>query len=78
MGLRHGSFPRRTWAAHPDGCSHCLRTCCRSGTETMSDLMVVTILVAADADLKIPRIRGREDLKSALNKLGALRSEQVS
>eukprot|EP00891_Asterochloris_glomerata_P002919 jgi/Astpho2/2919/Aster-01066 len=48
-----------------------------SGTETMSDLMVVTILVAADADLKIPRIRGREDLKSALNKLGALRSEQV-
>ncbi len=44
----------------------------------MSDLMVVTILVAADADLKIPRIRGREDLKSALNKLGALRSEQVS
>ena len=52
--------------------------CCRSGTETMSDLMVVTLLVAADADLKIPRIKGREDLRDALNKLGALRSEQVS
>lgn len=43
----------------------------------MSDLMVVTIIVAAEASVKLPKVRSRDELKEALNKLGALRSDQV-
>ena len=44
----------------------------------MSELIVVTIIVAADGGIKIPKVSSRDDLTKALNKLGALRSEQVS
>lgn len=43
----------------------------------MSELIVVTLVVAAEGGSKIPKVSDREELKSALNKLGALRSEQV-
>lgn len=51
---------------------------CRSRADSMSELIVVTLIVAADGGVKIPKIQSREDLTQALNKLGALRSEQVS
>ena len=41
------------------------------------ELIVVTILVAADGGLKLPSVRSREELRTALNRLGALRAEQV-
>lgn len=43
----------------------------------MSELIVVTIIVAAEGGVKVPKISSREELTKALNKLGALRSEQV-
>ena len=44
----------------------------------MSELIVVTIIVAAEGGVKVPKITSREELTKALNKLGALRSEQVT
>ena len=43
----------------------------------MSELIVVTLVVAAEGGVKVPKITSREELTQALNKLGALRSEQV-
>lgn len=43
----------------------------------MSELIVVTVIVAAEGGVKVPKVQSREDLTQALNKLGALRSEQV-
>lgn len=43
----------------------------------MSELIVVTLVVAAEGGAKVPKVSSREELKTALNKLGALRSEQV-
>ena len=43
----------------------------------MSELIVVTVVVAAEGGVKVPKITSREELTKALNKLGALRSEQV-
>lgn len=37
----------------------------------------MTIIVAAEGDVKVPKVASREELTKALNKLGALRSEQV-
>lgn len=51
---------------------------CRSrGDGAMSELIVVTVIVAAEGGVKVPKITSREELTKALNKLGALRSEQV-
>lgn len=44
---------------------------------TGDELIVVTILVAADGDLKVPSINSQESLRTALNRLGSLRSDQV-
>lgn len=35
------------------------------------------MLVAADGDLKVPSINSQESLRTALNRLGSLRSDQV-
>lgn len=43
----------------------------------MSELIVVTVIVAAEGGARVPKITSREELTKALNKLGALRSEQV-
>ena len=43
----------------------------------MSELIVVTVIVAAEGGVKVPKVSSREDLTKALNKLGALRSDQV-
>jgi len=37
----------------------------------------VTLLVASEGDLKVPNISNQEQLRSALNRLGSLRSDQV-
>ncbi len=50
---------------------------CRSRGDGMSELIVVTVIVAAEGGVKVPKITSREDLTKALNKLGALRSDQV-
>lgn len=42
-----------------------------------NELIVVTILVAAESGMKLPPIRSREELQTALGRLGALRSDQV-
>ena len=38
---------------------------------------MITLLVAVAGDLKIPKIASRDELVQALNRLGAIRSEQV-
>ncbi len=50
---------------------------CRSRGDGMSELIVVTLIVAAEGGVKVPKVTSREDLTKALNKLGALRSDQV-
>lgn len=42
-----------------------------------SELIVVTLLVAVEGTLKLPKVTSREELKTALNRLGAVRSDQV-
>lgn len=42
-----------------------------------NELIVVTILVAAEAGVKMPPINSREELRTALSRLGALRADQV-
>ena len=43
----------------------------------MQELIVVTILVAVEGGLKMPSVTSGEELRTALNRLGAIRSEQV-
>ena len=43
----------------------------------MQELIVVTLLVAAQGKLQLPRITSREELVTALNRLGAVREDQV-
>lgn len=45
--------------------------------DVSNELIVVTILVAAEGDLKIPKITSREELNTALNRLGGVREDQV-
>ncbi|KAL3156596.1 hypothetical protein ABBQ38_000885 [Trebouxia sp. C0009 RCD-2024] len=53
------------------------RSSLKSRGDGMSELIVVTIIVAAEGGVKVPKISSREELTKALNKLGALRSEQI-
>ena len=48
-----------------------------AGQPGENELIVVTILVAAETAMKLPPIRSQEELKIALTKLGSLRSDQV-
>ena len=50
---------------------------CRHGSSGVQELIVVTILLAAKGSLKVPSIQSQAELREALNKLGAVRSEQV-
>lgn len=50
---------------------------CRRGGNGVQELIVVTVLVAVRGGLKMPRVTSGEELKTALNRLGAIRSEQV-
>ena len=49
----------------------------RHSSSGVQELIVVTILLAARGSLKIPTIQSQGELREALNKLGAVRSEQV-
>ena len=42
-----------------------------------NELIVVTILLAADTVLKLPPIKSQEELRIALTRLGSLRTEQA-
>ncbi len=42
-----------------------------------NELIVVTILVAAQGGMKLPPIRSQEELRTALTRLGSLRADQV-
>ena len=50
---------------------------CRSSSDGVQELIVVTILLAAKGNLRVPAITNAVELKDALNKLGAVRSDQV-
>lgn len=53
-------------------------TCLFANTADLSnELIVVTILVAVEGNLKIPKIKSREELSTALNRLGGVRENQV-
>ncbi|KAK9821264.1 hypothetical protein WJX74_005064 [Apatococcus lobatus] len=43
----------------------------------VNELIVVTIIVASQGGLKIPGITNQEEMRTSLNSLGALRSDQV-
>ena len=51
---------------------------CRSGGDGMQELIVVTLLVAVQGKLQLPKITSREELVTALNRLGAVREDQAS
>ncbi|KAA6428346.1 MAG: hypothetical protein FRX49_01941, partial [Trebouxia sp. A1-2] len=53
------------------------RSSLKSRGDGMSELIVVTLIVAAEGGVKVPKVTSREDLTKALNKLGALRSDQI-
>jgi uncharacterized membrane protein len=43
----------------------------------MNELIVVTILVAVQGKLKLPKISSREELATALGRLGAIPTDNV-
>ena len=48
------------------------------GTYTdVNELIVVTLIVAAEQDLKLPKIETQEDMRIALNRLGSLRASSI-
>lgn len=48
------------------------------GGDGMPEYIVVTILVAAQGKLDLPKVTNQESLVKALNKLAAVREDQVS
>lgn len=48
-----------------------------AGQPGQNELIVVTILVAAESDMKLPPINSQEELRIALTRLGSLRSDEV-
>lgn len=49
----------------------------QKASDITNELIVVTILVAAEGDIKIPKITSREELQTALNRIGGVGEEQV-
>jgi uncharacterized membrane protein len=43
----------------------------------MNELIVVTLMVAMEEDIKLPRITSTEDMKVALNRLGSVRASSI-
>ena len=56
-------------------CVHCCRPAPSSG---INELIVVTIIVASKGPLNIPGMNSQAEMQTSLNRLGALRSDQVS
>ena len=53
-------------------------SCCRgAGGDGVPEYIVVTVLVAASGKLDLPKVTGQDQLVKALNKLAAIREEQV-
>ncbi len=50
---------------------------CRSGGDGMQELIVITLLVAVQGKLQLPKITSREELVTALNRLGGVREDQA-
>ena len=49
---------------------------CRSGNG-VQELIVITVIAAIEGGLKMPSVTSGEELRTALNRLGAIRQEQV-
>ena len=49
----------------------------RSQSSASNELIVVTLLVAAEGGLKLPKVTSLEELRSALNTLGGISESQV-
>ena len=49
----------------------------RSSSSASNELIVVTLLVAAEGGLKLPKVTSLEELRSALNTLGGISESQV-
>ena len=49
----------------------------RSGGDGMQELIVITLLVAVQGKLQLPKITSREELVTALNRLGGVREDQA-
>ena len=47
------------------------------GAEGLNEYIVVTLLVAADGNLKMPRVNSRKDLQDALTRLGAVPAKEI-
>jgi uncharacterized membrane protein len=50
----------------------------RTSLSAVDELLVVTIMVAAESGVQIPQIRSANDLKEALSALGGVTTNQVS
>jgi len=50
---------------------------CRGPSGGMQEYIVITVLVAAQGKVELPKINNQETLVKALNKLAALRQEDV-
>lgn len=50
----------------------------RSRSSVSNELIVVTILVAAEGGVKLPKVTSLEELRSALNTLGGISESQVT
>jgi uncharacterized membrane protein len=45
--------------------------------QSLDELIVVTILLAAEGPLRLPKVTSRAELQSALSKLGAVRAQDL-
>jgi len=45
--------------------------------EGLNEYIVVTLLVAADGNLKMPKVNSRKDLQDALTRLGAVPAKEI-
>ena len=52
--------------------------CRRDSGSASNELIVVTVLVAAEGNLKLPKVTSLEELRSALNSLGGISESQVA
>lgn len=65
------------WYVRAAGISDPLFFSCRSGEKEINELIVVTILVAVEGALNFPVLNSLEDLRTVLNRLGGIGTDQA-
>ena len=68
-------MPQLTAGTGPESCA--CRAVRRGGSNGVQEYIVVTLLVAATGKLDLPKVTSQEQLVTALNRLAALREDQV-